>query len=79
MPDWPAIFARLVPYITAHPADHERIFLALRALYEARSTGKPIATVEADRALFGRYADAYAAANGPQQALVAEWRKYVEK
>lgn len=55
------------------------ILLVLRAIYEARSAGRPIATVEADRALFIRYADAYKAANGPQQPLVAEWRKYVDK
>jgi VWFA-related protein len=69
----------LVPYLGTHPSDHERLFLVLRALYEARSAGRPIATLEADRALFVRYADAYTAANGPQQALVAQWRKYVEK
>ena len=27
----------LEPYLAAHPADHERLLLALRALYEARS------------------------------------------
>jgi VWFA-related protein len=69
----------LLPYLAAHPTDHERILLVLRALYEARSAGRPIATVEADRALFLRYAAAYAAAKGPQQALVAQWRQYVEK
>ena len=30
----------LEPYLAAHPADHERLFLALRALYEARSAGR---------------------------------------
>jgi VWFA-related protein len=69
----------LLPYLATHPTDHERILLVLRALYEARSAGRPIATVEADRALFVRYADAYAAANGPQQALVAQWRSYIAK
>ena len=69
----------LLPYLAAHPSDHERILLVLRAIYEARSAGRPIATVEADRALFIRYADAYKAANGPQQPLVAEWRKYIER
>ena len=67
------------PYLATHPADHERLFLALRALYEARSTGRSIGTPESDRALFVRYADAYTAAKGPQQALVNQWRKYVEK
>jgi VWFA-related protein len=69
----------LDPYLAAHPADAERLFLALRALYEARSTGRPIGTLASDRALFTRYAEAYAAAKGPQQALVGQWRKYVEK
>lgn len=66
-------------YLAAHPADHERLLLALRALYEARSAGRTIGTAESDKALFARYAAAYAAANGPQQALVEQWRKYIEK
>jgi tetratricopeptide (TPR) repeat protein len=69
----------LEPYIAAHPADHERLLLALRALYEARAAGSAVRTREEDKALFTRYADAYAAAGGPQRALVGEWRKYLEK
>jgi predicted Zn-dependent protease len=30
----------LEPYLAAHPADHERTFLALRALYEAKGLGR---------------------------------------
>jgi VWFA-related protein len=66
-------------YLARHPDDAERHFLALRALYEARAAGRSIKSPEADRALFERYAAAYAAANGPQQALVEQWRKYMEK
>ena len=69
----------LEPYLAAHPTDQERLFLALRALYEARSAGRTLASADADRAMFARYADAYAAAKGPQQALVEQWRKVVEK
>ena len=69
----------LEPYLATHPADHERLFLALRALYEARSAGRSIGTPDSDRTLFVRYADAYAAAKGPQLALVGEWRKYIDK
>ena len=69
----------LEPYLATHPADHERLFLALRALYEARSAGRSIGTPDSDRGLFARYADAYEAAKGPQVALVGQWRKYVEK
>jgi hypothetical protein len=52
----------LEPYLATHPADHERLFLALRALYEARSAGRTIAAADGDRALFVRYAEAYEAA-----------------
>ena len=66
------------PYLDAHPADQEWLFLAMRALYEARTAKRVIETPEADKARFIKYADAYAAAKGPQQALVDQWRKYVE-
>ncbi|HXT33619.1 MAG TPA: VWA domain-containing protein [Vicinamibacterales bacterium] len=69
----------LDPYLTGHPADTDRLYLALRALYEARSSGRTLTSADADRALFGRYADAYAAAKGPQLALVEQWRKVIEK
>ena len=69
----------LDPYLGAHPSDHERLLLALRALYEARSAGRTITNSEADRALFLKYADAYKAAGGPEQALVAQWRSYIER
>ena len=69
----------LDPYLAAHPADHERLLLALRALYEARSAGRTMTNPEADRALFLKYADAYTAAHGPEQALVDQWRRYIER
>jgi len=71
--------AVLDPYIARHPDDHAAILVALRTIYEARSTGKPIGTADEDRQRFGRYAAAYAAAQGPQQALVALWKKVVDK
>ena len=71
--------AVLAPYLAAHPTDHERLFIALRALYEARTAGRAIATPERDRELFLRYAAAYSAAKGPQQGLVEQWRKFIDK
>jgi VWFA-related protein len=68
----------LQPYLDAHPADHEVLFVAMRALYEARAAGRAIETVAADKVRFIKYADAYAAAKGSQQALVDQWRKYIE-
>ena len=69
----------LDPYLATHPQDHERYFVALRALYEARAAGKSIGTPDEDRQRFDRYAAAYAAANGPQQALVDQWKRFMEK
>ena len=63
------------PYLDAHPADHEWLLLAMRALYETRAANRVIDTATADAARFNKYADAYAAANGPQQALVDQWRR----
>lgn len=69
----------LDPYLSRHPEDHERLFVALQAIYEARSTGQLIWTAEEDRQHFERYATAYAAAGGPRQALVDQWKKFVMK
>jgi predicted TPR repeat methyltransferase len=69
----------LDPYLTAHPEDHERLLIAMRAIYETRSAGKAIGTAEEDRQRFNRYAAAYAAAGGPQQDLVVQWKKFVER
>jgi predicted Zn-dependent protease len=69
----------LEPYLQKHPEDQDRRFLALRTLYEARSQGKSIKSPDEDRALFARYASEYAAANGPQVALVDKWKKFMEK
>jgi len=69
----------LDPYIAAHPEDHERLLVALRAIYDARSAGKAIGTAEEDRQRFVRYAAAYAAAGGPQQALVEQWKKIIDR
>ena len=68
----------LQPYLDAHPTDQEVLFVALRALYEARAAGRAVETLEADKARFTKYANAYAAARGSQQALVDQWRKYIE-
>jgi VWFA-related protein len=69
----------LDPYLVRHPEDHERHFVALRAIYEAHAAGGPVTTPEEDRQRFDRYAAAYAAAKGPQQELVERWRKFMSK
>ncbi len=70
---------KLEPYLAAHPDDVERHFLALRTLYEAKADGKPVRSQAEDRALFAKWAAAYAAAKGPQQALVDQWQRALNK
>jgi hypothetical protein len=62
----------LSAYADAHPGDADTLFAIVRLLYETR------AAPGADRERFLRYARAYVAAAGPQQALVAHWMKAVE-
>jgi tetratricopeptide (TPR) repeat protein len=70
---------RFEAYLTKHPDDQERHFLALKTLYEAKAEGKPIRSKEEDRALFTKWAAAYAATKGPQQALVEQWQRAMGK
>lgn len=70
---------KIEPYLEKHPDDLERHFFALRLLYEARADGKPIRSTNEDRALFAKWAAAYAAAKGPQQAMVDQWQKAIGK
>ena len=67
------------PYLEKHPDNQERLFFALRILHEARADGRPIRSTNEDRALFARWAAAYKATNGAQQALVDQWQKAMGK
>jgi hypothetical protein len=48
-------------------------------LYEAKADRKPIKSTNEDRVLFAKWAAAYAAAKGPQQAMVDQWQKSMAK
>jgi VWFA-related protein len=69
----------LDPYLTRQPADHERLLLALRMLFEARSLGKAVDSVPADRERFARYAAAYQQAGGKELETVAAWKKVMDQ
>ena len=69
----------LQPYLDSHPSDPDWLFLGLQALYETRTANRAIESRDADRARFLRYADAYAAARGPQQPLVDQWRRSFDR
>ncbi len=76
---WVEAVQVLDPYLAQHQDDQERLFIALQSIYNARSAGQSIGTAEEDRKRFERYAAAYAAAGGAQQALVEQWRKFVNR
>ena len=69
----------LAVYLEGHPADTERLFVALRLLYEARASGSSARTLEEDAARFEEYAARYAAGGGPQTELVERWREFMKK
>jgi hypothetical protein len=69
----------LDPYLTRHPADHERFLLALRMLYEARSLGTPVDSIPADRERFTKYAAAYQQAGGKELDTVAAWKRVIDR
>jgi hypothetical protein len=49
----------------------------MRLIYEAHAEGRSLAPD--DSARLKKFAEAYAAAKGPQQAIVAQWVKFVDK
>ena len=61
------------PYLPRHASDHEALLVAIQAIYEAHLAGHVVVSAEQDRERLRRYADAYAAANGPHQALVSSY------
>ena len=65
-------------YLDRHREDTERLFLALRLIYEGRANGRRTRTLEEDRARFEVYATAYAAAGGRQTELVDQWRGFLK-
>lgn len=69
----------LEPYLAKHPEDAERHFLGMRMLYEARTENKPVRSRDEDKALFLKWAAAYAAAKGPQMALVEQWQRTMSR
>jgi predicted Zn-dependent protease len=68
----------LDPYLVRHADDHEKLFILLRGIYETRTAGASVESPQQDRATFARYAAAYAAAGGPNRALVERWKKFLE-
>jgi predicted Zn-dependent protease len=75
----PEALAVLDTYLTRHPGDADRLFLALRIIYEAHAAGRTVGTPQQDRERFDRYAAAYTAAAGPQLALLEQWKRFMAR
>ena len=72
-------YPTIVPFLTRNPKDADALMIALHALYQIHIEGKTIGSAAEDKARAAEYARAYAAANGPQQALVEKWAEYLAK
>ena len=72
-------YPTIVPYLERNPKDPDALMIALHALYQIHIEGKTIGSAADDKARAAEYARAYAAANGPQQALVEKWAEYLSK
>jgi tetratricopeptide (TPR) repeat protein len=66
-------------YLAKHPADHERLFIAMRVIHDTRATGRSITGTVEDKERFAKYAAAYAAAKGPQQNTVDQWKRVIDR
>ena len=72
-------YPTIVPYLERNPKDADALMIALHALYQIHIEGKTIGSAAEDKTRASEYARAYAAANGPQQALVEKWAEYLSK
>ena len=70
-------YPTIVPYLERNPKDADALMIAMHALYQIHMEGKTIGSAAEDKAKAAEYARAYAAANGPQQALVEKWAEYL--
>lgn len=69
----------LDPYLTKHATDQDRLMLAMRLIYQAKSANRAIESNDADRARFNRYFAAYEKTGGPQLALATDWKKIIDR
>jgi tetratricopeptide (TPR) repeat protein len=72
-------YATIEPYLERNATDADALMVALQAIYQAHAQGKSVGTPDQDRVRAAAYAKAYAAANGPNQALVEKWLEFLKK
>ncbi len=69
----------LDPYLDTHPADQDRLLLAMRLIYEAKSAGHALDTPERDRDRFNRYFTAYEKTGGAQLQQATDWKRFIDR
>ncbi len=69
----------LDPYLSRHLDDGDRLLLAMRLIFDARTAGRAIESTGADRTRFVKYFDAYAAIKGADLERAREWRKFIDR
>lgn len=72
-------YPTIMPYLQKYPNDPDALMVALYALYQVHVEGNSLASLQQDRARAAEYAKAYAAANGPMQALVEKWAEFLAR
>jgi VWFA-related protein len=72
-------YPTIVQYLDRNPSDPDALMIALHALYQIHIEGKTIGSADEDKAKAAAYARAYAAAKGPQAALVEKWAEYLSR
>ncbi len=72
-------YPTIVPFLDRNPTDADALMVALHALYQIHLEGKTIRSADDDKAKAATYARAYAAANGPQAALVEKWAEFLSR
>ena len=70
-------YATIAPYLEKNATDPDALMVALQAIYQVHAQGKSLGSPDQDLARAAAYAKAYAAANGPNQALVEKWLQFL--
>jgi hypothetical protein len=66
-------------YLDTHPDEPDALQLGVEWTYHLKLAHTAARTPADDVRLARTYADAYAKAKGPQQALVRQWMEFLEK
>jgi tetratricopeptide (TPR) repeat protein len=64
-------------HLESGPNAPDRLFFAMRILFEANAAGQPIESKDKDLVRFDKYRAAYTAANGPRAEIVENWRRFM--